>query len=612
MSYDLSANPLGLVKATQAVMTEDPSNQFSTQTGSATKYIINDQTGAKRVVDNPDFNSLGIDPSKIQDVGNFDKYFTGTSGANVSDLNGFVNSQLGDINTTQANQAKVLQAQQQMAAAGQSITAPANPNLGMGGLDANGKPIIRQADPAAAAAQAAQPNTTTLANGHAPGGLQMPQLDGNGNPIPTGLSFNEGQAANAANPPKFDAQGNLIPGTGGASAAGLAAAQASGQKAPQDSASASNKVQGFTDSANPQNIPNVKLVNQTLQNDPGYQQLLTDANAAKSTAATSETLTKQYQDLLNQYNIPGLNTELLNDQRIINGTEDDIRHEVTAAGGFATDSQVLGLATARNKTLIQNYNNLLATKNDAMSQINTLSGLQAQDKQFAQQSANNQLQIDSQIADYTQKFQANAQTAYNNVISAVGYVGLFQSLQSDPSSISLAEQTLGLTPGSLQQLAAQQYQQQQAAAQTAQLDLANKQAQLAQTQAQTQATTQQTALNLANAPLDAKAKQAQINASNASAASSSASAAKTQADLAFQKANGGMTQAEVQQQQIAEDSKIQNFQKDAGGFITQLDANKITWGAAWNALHSEYPDASTQTIDNALDATNYRNSAHGG
>lgn len=64
--------------------------------------------------------------------------------------------------------------------------------------------------------------------------------------------------------------------------------------------------------------------------------------------------------------------------------------------------------------------------------------------------------------------------------------------------------------------------------------------------------------------------------------------------------------------QTTEEKAIADFRSKAADFITKLDSNQVTWGAAWNALHSQFPEASVDTIDNALNAASYRNSAHGG
>lgn len=242
----------------------------------------------------------------------------------------------------------------------------------------------------------------------------------------------------------------------------FAATQATSTPAPQDSATgtsvASAAIKKNTPTDNSAQIANVQ---NTLDNDPGYQQLLTDANAAKQTQGA--TLLDTYKQMIKDSGVAGIDSQLINDQAIINGTEDDIRKEVQSAGGFATDSQVMALSAARNKTLIQSYNQLLATKTAAMDQINTMIGLAGQDKQIAQQQANNALNIDQQLLDYQTKMQSAAQEGYNTIVKAAGYDGLLASLNNDPASIALAEKTLGLQPGGLQSLVNVQ----QAAANTA-------------------------------------------------------------------------------------------------------------------------------------------------
>lgn len=292
------------------------------------------------------------------------------------------------------------------------------------------------------------PSTTNVQPGSAATGLQMP----NANAAPSGLNFAQGQAANLANPPKYDAQGNLVPGTGGLSAQGFSNAQASGQSAPQDAGSAKTAMAGFTPSAPIDNSKQIAAVNSALSADPGYQQLLADQAAFNSAANQSQSLTQTYTDLMAQAGIPALQTQAMNMNTIINGTEDDIRKEVQAAGGFATNSQVLGLASARNKTLIQNYNNLEQTITNAQNNVNTMIGLAQQDKQMALQTITTKLNIDQQVFDTQQKMQAAAKEGYNTILNAVGVSGLLTSLNNDPASISLAEQTLGLQPGQLTQL----------------------------------------------------------------------------------------------------------------------------------------------------------------
>lgn len=196
------------------------------------------------------------------------------------------------------------------------------------------------------------------------------------------------------------------------------------------------------------------VVDQQLAQDPLWQQFLADKAEYSSVANQTKSLLDTYNQLSSQLGIQGLNTQLLNAERIINGTEDDIRSEVQAVGGFATDSQVQALANARNKTLVQNYNNLLATKKMAMETLDQMTTLASQDRQFALNTIEQKLRIDQQMMEYRDKFINNAQEGYNSIIKTAGMNGLYAALQADPKALSTAEKTLGLAPGGLARLAA--------------------------------------------------------------------------------------------------------------------------------------------------------------
>lgn len=48
------------------------------------------------------------------------------------------------------------------------------------------------------------------------------------------------------------------------------------------------------------------------------------------------------------------------------------------------------------------------------------------------------------------------------------------------------------------------------------------------------------------------------------------------------------------------DKRYQEFLDDAFKFVQQLDKRSISWGGAWNAMRSKYPEASNTDIDDAL------------
>lgn len=300
--------------------------------------------------------------------------------------------------------------------------------------------------------------------------------------------------------------------------------------------------------------PQVNPIDQQLQNDPGYQQLIKDHQDYLSAVNQRDTLTQEYTKLNDSLGIPSLNTQLMNMKRVIDGTEDDIRSEVQAVSGFATNSQILALSSARNKVNIQNYNNLLETRNNAQTQLTTMIGLAKEDRAQADKVFNDQMQFDQQVMQYRDKFVTNAKEGYNNVIKAAGYKGLYSSLGGDPSSISLAERTLGLNSGQLAGLAS-----------------------LPPTPAE---------------QLDQDLKTAQIAASKASTAASYASIGKTQAETA-------KITAEIPTAANALTPELSNNINQINTLLNDPQLGKITGLAAYNPLNL-IPGSSVNATKNQL------------
>ena len=203
------------------------------------------------------------------------------------------------------------------------------------------------------------------------------------------------------------------------------------------------------------------------QTDPFFQGLQKMAQEYFSPQNQRTSLVEEYQKLLKTSGIEALDTELINERNIIEGTEDDIRNEITASGGFATNSQVLALTNARNKQLIKNYNTLLETRNAKGQYLDKMLTLSVQDRQEADQRFDQMMNIGFKMQEYRDRMQTNAVDAYQNIADKVGYDALYnQAIASgDPKAVSIIERTLGMNPGGLAQLAeisAQERQQVQA------------------------------------------------------------------------------------------------------------------------------------------------------
>lgn len=276
-------------------------------------------------------------------------------------------------------------------------------------------------------------------------------------PSPTTVAVTPASATTTATPAVVsaaDAQKNLTNGgltgsdlTNAKSALsayqqGHTAATASGVPAPQDAGTGMSDATQTAGSTTQAYAPAPEVQDAVAK---ATKQYTDDYASYMSSSKQGETLVQQYTDLSNQLGIPALNTELMNMKNVIDGTEDDIRNEVTKTGGFATDSQVLAMSNARNKVMIQNYNNLLQTKTDAMTQLTTLSGLAAQDRTFAADQLDKQLNFDQQQITFATNAQKNAQDANQKSLDNYGAANVLKQLQAtgDPNAIARFNSTMG-------------------------------------------------------------------------------------------------------------------------------------------------------------------------
>lgn len=161
------------------------------------------------------------------------------------------------------------------------------------------------------------------------------------------------------------------------------------------------------------------------------------------------TLTDDYTKISKDLGIEPLQTELMDLNNVINGTEDDIRAEVTKAGGFMSESQVQALTATRNKTLIQRANSIQSLLTSKIDSLNTLIGLDEKDRSMANDRVDRATGLTKTLIDLQQSIGKNASDAYGKIVTNVGYTGLAGALAGDPYSQSLAEKSLMLPQGTL-------------------------------------------------------------------------------------------------------------------------------------------------------------------
>lgn len=234
---------------------------------------------------------------------------------------------------------------------------------------------------------------------------------------------------------------------------GFQQTQASGVPVAKTMGEASSTIQSTVPNTNEAPSPLTAIVD----TDSTFDSIFTQFDDYFSPIKQKQSLLQEYQSMEQTLGINAMNAELLNSKRIIEGTEDDIRSEVQAVSGFATDSQVLALSNARNKSLVKNYNYLLEARDSAMTQLNTMMNLSMKDREIATQEFDTKMNFAFKVKEFQQKAIDNAKEGYNNVINTVGYKGLYDSLvaSGDKTAISTVEKTLGMAQGQLSKLSKQ-------------------------------------------------------------------------------------------------------------------------------------------------------------
>lgn len=253
---------------------------------------------------------------------------------------------------------------------------------------------------------------------------------------------------------------------------GVQAGTGSGAFGPKTQSALSQKYNSFFDSKkdtpSPDTNPRTDIQNATQNStDPVFgalsssfapimQSLSQVLQNINNPALSAVSLQQEYNDLAQKNNLPGMQSELLNMQRVMTGTESDIRDEITKSGGSATESQVLGLTAARNKVIMKQYSTLASQYQAAQTNVQNMMQYASQDQQTNMQReqmtasiTTSMASVESQMMQMGMTMQNNARSAIQYNVTQMGYKGLAQSAQGNPNVLNYYENILGLAPGTL-------------------------------------------------------------------------------------------------------------------------------------------------------------------
>jgi len=230
---------------------------------------------------------------------------------------------------------------------------------------------------------------------------------------------------------------------------GLATTMGSGLEVPTTAGGAAGTIANTVGKEQQQISP----LGGIMEVDSNFDSIFTNLDAYMEPLQQKKSLLQEYKSMSKSLGIDDINEELIDAKKIIEGTEDDIRAEVTAAGGFATDSQVLAMSNARNKSLIKNYNVLLESRDNAMQQLDTMMDLTMEDRRSAEAEFDRKMNFAFKIADFQQRAKDNSMNQLNKLVDNVGYKGLFEATKGSAYEQSIVEKTLGLGAGGLSKLA---------------------------------------------------------------------------------------------------------------------------------------------------------------
>lgn len=186
-----------------------------------------------------------------------------------------------------------------------------------------------------------------------------------------------------------------------------------------------------------------------LQTDPYLGEITKSLQEYMNPTIQRESLLSAYKSMSKELGLEPLNEKLINLDKIMRGTDEAIREQITTAGGTANENQIRGLVNQRNKSFLEEYTTLQQTLASKERYLDTLMGFEQADRQAASEKFDRGLNIAFKLADYQQRGQQFAQSSYQWLVQKTGFDGLYDATGGDPYSIDLIERTMGLSQGGL-------------------------------------------------------------------------------------------------------------------------------------------------------------------
>lgn len=239
-----------------------------------------------------------------------------------------------------------------------------------------------------------------------------------------------------------------------------------------------------------------------------------------SPQATRDDLVNQMSKVMaDQSELSSDKLQLMNIKHIMSGTAEDLRSEITAAGGFATESQVQALAVSRNGVLLKQATLLQDQVQSQQDQVANDTTLLNFEKDMANTQASQRMGILQYQRENYQYSQTAQRTSLTEMQKTEGWNGIYAAALAtgDPNAVARINQSMGAgfdlaTAAKNDTTTAQNL-----------ADLANKQANTANTQANT-AKTLQESKDASGVPNPAKANAVGYNATGVKYNTSNASA----------------------------------------------------------------------------------------